>query len=102
MLSEVQDTIDKVKDKMEPKEEKEAKEKDIELEEETPMPDPVLLEEPFLKAIKAIKRKSWKAFLYLVERWILISSWNRLKEWRTILNVMVSLMLKKSRCQGRG
>ena len=58
LLSEVQDTTDKVKDKMEQKEEKEAKEKDIELEEETPIPDPILPEEPFLKAIKAINSKA--------------------------------------------
>lgn len=58
LLSDVQDKVDRVKDKMEQKEEQEAKEKEIELEEEAPTPDPVIPEEPFLKALKAINSKA--------------------------------------------
>ena len=63
---------------MDQKEEKEAKEKDIELEEETPTLDPVLPEEPFLREIKAINSKalegiplfSGKMDLDLIMEWI--------------------------------
>ena len=62
---------------MEQKEE-EAKEKCIELEEETPTLDPILPEEPFLKVIKAINSKdlesiplfSGKMDLDLIMEWI--------------------------------
>lgn len=78
LLSDVQDTADKVKDKMEQKEEQEAKEKEIELEEDAPTPDLVILEEPFFKALKAINSKalegvplfSGKMDLDLIMEWI--------------------------------
>ena len=78
MLSKVQDTTYKVKDKIKKKEEKENKQKDTKLEEETTTLDPILLEDPFLKAIKEINSKalegiplfSGKMDLDLIMEWI--------------------------------
>ena len=58
LLGEVQDKADRVKEKIDLKEEAEAKEKELELEEEAPAPDPILPEEPFLKALKALSGKA--------------------------------------------
>lgn len=42
---------------MEQKEEKEAKEKDTEMEEQNPTPDPIISEEPFLQELKVVNNK---------------------------------------------
>lgn len=57
-LGEVQDKADKVKEKIEQKEEVEAREKKLELEEEAPTPDLFLPKEPFLKALKTLSSKA--------------------------------------------
>ena len=58
LLVEVQEKISRVKEKIDLKEEKEAREKKIELEEEELKPDLVLPKEPFLKALKALSGKA--------------------------------------------
>ena len=58
LLGEVQDKDDKVKEKIDLKEEKEAREKELEFQEEASTPDYVL---PLRDILKGIKRIEWQS-----------------------------------------